>query len=155
MSSRDEHIPAADRGRNLRLDDNLMAHSYVDFGERFVRINDQLLTILVLIMAEVVRGERYGDRLQQAVSRWKRQTLEAPPGLIDIRLDAIAATTDDLASLRTLLDETDAASTAHGETFPGYLLTEWAGPTSIKFVDVETGLILRESAKWKTLLESP
>lgn len=132
-----------------------MAHSYVDFGERFVRINDQLLTILALVMAEVARGERYDARLRESVLRWKEQTLHAPPGLIDIRLDDFAATADDVASLRALLDEVETAMTTHGEKFPGRLLANWAGPTNIGFVDVETDLIRRELAKWRSLLQAP
>jgi hypothetical protein len=129
-----------------------MANSYLDYRKESLRVNDQILTVIVLLAADVVRSDdaHYtGARLTEA---WASEVLNAPPGLIDLDLKDFWETDIGNTELTSLLDRVEQTILGFGERIPSERLNALAKPSSIQFVDIETSLVLDTLRKWRNLL---
>ena len=129
-----------------------MANSYVDFRGRFVRVNDQLLTIIVLVMRDVVVSDpALRDRFGGHVDAWCEESLGAPPGLIAFDLSAFEADDGAAGGLATLLAATVAAIRAYGSHVPGQMLNDRTRLERIRFIDTDVNVIVGELEKWRKM----
>lgn len=122
-----------------------MAASYVDYSGKYVRVNDQLLTIIVAFLRHCAykHSEISIDVLSQ-IDLWQDETLNAPPGLITLDMKGFWETNEGRSLLRKLIEESVQEIRSFGLAVPKRILeslTPNAAP--IQFVDVDTSLILK------------
>ena len=103
-----------------------MANSDIDFQNGTIRVNDQRLTILVLLMSDIA-DQRHGFDAQvtEIVGSWKTEVLNAPPGLISPDLSPFSDR-ERTPLLMNLPAETEQHIHSFGGTIPGGKLMDFS-----------------------------
>ncbi|TWU04414.1 hypothetical protein [Stieleria varia] len=119
-----------------------MASSYIEFRSRAVRLNDQVCLLVGLLAEECFGDEYLHAGVEHFISELKQQGLAAPPGMIDVELQAF----HNDASFRTSMKESCEALkcfvSSYGDFVPGEFFETRAGETPIEFVDTQATLII-------------
>ncbi len=120
-----------------------MASSYLDYRGHTARINDQVLTIIVLLAIEAAKSDPAIDSaIREAIASWGRECLNAPPGLIEIDLSGSSESVEGRAHLESIINSVTCRLQAYGDLVPGSWLNAQAHSKNILFVDTPTELLL-------------
>jgi hypothetical protein len=137
----------------LMVRNTQMASSYLDYCSKTARINDQILTIVALLIADEVQTHPTTGPEASLVTEWAVASLNSPPGLIEFDLSGFWETDTGRIALTSILEAVKTKTSAFGKRIPASILTTLANSQEIQFVDTDVSLVLSAIDKWKAILE--
>jgi hypothetical protein len=129
-----------------------MANSYIEYRNRSARINDQILTVIVLLAADAERAQGGKGVASALVNEWPAAAIDAPPGLIRIDLSDFWVSDLGESTLRAILDNVEIKIESFGDRIPAKVSDCLAGSKGVRFVDIESKLVVDALNKWRSLL---
>ena len=130
-----------------------MAHSIQSRGDKTKIFNDGDLSVLILLFDQEV--SEYPDQypaIRRIIDFWKQELPSCGPGLIDLRLENIAVSTEVRREFTTLLHAVSKTFDRFGDKIPGAYLSKINNAPDVNYFDYETSRGIGVMSEFRDLL---
>jgi len=131
-----------------------MANSFLEKGDKFIRIHDGCLGAIMVLALQTAIEERFSSQSIHTLQTWKGRSLNSAPGLIDYDLTQFSSESEEGQSIILLLTQLRARLENREAKIPAAELQASAGESGIWFIDIEPAFLVEGLDKLIPFLRS-